>query len=81
MLYLRIAEGVFFKLFAGHAPVGVEIEHDRFAFRLRQGAVKVIHVLNLYKIQMSLRLTCRGAKRPVLEWTDAHQRGRQQKDL
>ena len=80
-LYLRIAKGVFFKLFAGNTPVSIEIEHHRFTFCLSQGAIELIDIVNAGEVQMRLRLTHRRAKCPVLQRTHADQCSCQQQDL
>lgn len=51
LLYFGRAKGVFFELFAGDAPVGVQVEHNRFTLCLRQRLVELRDVTDPRKGQ------------------------------
>lgn len=67
-LHRGVAEGVFFELFTGHAPVGVQIQHHRPAPRLLQREIELFDVVDAGKGQVWLSRLLRlvGAESPVL---------------
>ncbi|CSA99283.1 Uncharacterised protein [Vibrio cholerae] len=69
VFHLLGVKGVFLKLFTGHAPIRVEIEHHRFAlcFSLCQCALQLAQVSDASKLDLFDLLSGLSRCQPVIK--------------